>query len=546
MNIEIKYNDEIKSVEKGMTYYEVSKLFGMEKSALAVSINNQVESLHEVVNKSCEISFITNKEDDGSNIYKSGLKFLFEVALKTVFKGSKVYYEHSVPQGMLATVSETKMFTQEDLFTIRAEMKRLVEEDLVIKKLNIRKKEALEFYNKMKAFEKADNLISVIDSLVTIYELKGFYNYFYTEMPYSLGPINEYELVYLGNNKIIFLFPSKKTKFKVPEYVHYGNIISAFESNKKWLQKQNMAYINSINTCVSNGKIKDFIRANEIKLELNIAMVAKNIVDKGHIKFVLVAGPSSSGKTTTTKRLADCLEAMGYNAIKISSDDYFVDREDTPKDENGELDFESLNAIDLKYFNSDLKKLLNGEVINMPTYNFVLGKKEMSNKSTVLKDNSIILIEGLHSLNDMLLPEIDADIKYKIYLSPFIAMNIDRHNYVSTIDLRLIRRIVRDNRSRGYGIATTIQQWNLVRGGEEKHIFPYTHQADTIINTSIAYEIGVLKVFIEPLLLSVGINSKYYPEAQRLIRFLKQFFPIPGEYIPHNSILREFIGGSYD
>ena len=279
---------------------------------------------------------------------------------------------------------------------------------------------------------------------------------------------------------------------------------------------------------------------------LDIAKVVDEIINNHDIKFILVAGPSSSGKTTTNSKIASYLEALGYDAIKISLDDYFVNREDTPKDENGKYDFECLEAIDVKLFNEDLQRLLNGEEISLPIYNFISGKREYPKKYVKLKENSIFLIEGLHALNDKITEGIDNKYKYRIYLSPFIPINIDMHNYVSTLDLRLLRRIVRDNRTRGYDCLKTIDNWQSVRNGEEKYIFPYIHQADVIINTALAYEVGVLKVYVEPLLLSVGVDSEYYEEARRLIGFLKQFFPIPGEYVNDDSILREFIGGRYN
>ena len=234
---------------------------------------------------------------------------------------------------------------------------------------------------------------------------------------------------------------------------------------------------------------------------------------------------------------------MGINPIKISTDDYFVDREFTPKDEFGNYDFECLENVDVKLLNQHIIRLLNHEKVTLPRFNFITGKREQSNTIIELKENSIILIEGLHCLNDALLPAVSKDLKYKIYLSPFIPLNIDRHNYISTIDLRLIRRIVRDNRDRGSDVSATIKSWQVVRNGEEKYIFPFIEQADVILNTALAYELGVLKVYVEPLLHSVGIESPYYEEAKRLLNFLKQFFPIPGDYVNSTSILREFIGG---
>ena len=530
---------------RGTTFYEMSKDFPME-NIMAVKIDTAVYSLDTKVFEDAKPEFINTHDIIGNKIYKAGLKFLFEVALIETFPELEVSFEHSVPRGMLGVVEGNKIITQEDLQKIKHKMDEIVNENAIIQKLNISPKEAIKYYLQFKEYEKADNIQSITDRLATLYKLHKKLNYFYSIMPYSTGSINKYELVYLGKNRIVFIFPTVRSNGEVPEYVHYANIIDSFFKGKKWLENLHMPYISNLNKTIGNGKIKDFIKSNELMFSLDIAKVVDNIISNHDIKFILIAGPSSSGKTTTNSKIASYLEALGYDAIKISLDDYFVNREDTPKDENGKYDFECLEAIDVKLFNEDLQKLLNGEEISLPVYNFISGKREYPKNTVKLKENSIFLIEGLHALNDKITEGIDNKYKYRIYLSPFIPINIDMHNYVSTLDLRLLRRIVRDNRTRGYDCLKTIDNWQSVRNGEEKYIFPYIHQADVIINTALAYEVGVLKVYVEPLLLSVGVDSIYYEEARRLIGFLNQFFPIPGEYVTDDSILREFIGGKYN
>ena len=527
------------------TFYEMSKDFPME-NIMAVKIDNEVYSLDTKVFEDTKLEFINTNDIIGNKIYKAGLKFLFEVALIETFPELEVSFEHSVPRGMLGVVEGNKIITQDDLQKIKNRMDEIVKENAIIQKLNVSPKEAIKYYRHFKEYEKADNIQSITDRLATLYKLHKKLNYFYSIMPYSTGSINKYELVYLGKNRIVFIFPTVRSNGEVPEYVHYANIIDSFFKGKKWLENLHMPYISNLNKTIGNGKIKDFIKSNELMFSLDIAKVVDNIISNHDIKFILIAGPSSSGKTTTNSKIASYLEALGYDAIKISLDDYFVNREDTPKDENGKYDFECLEAIDVKLFNEDLQKLLNGEEISLPVYNFISGKREYPKNTVNLKENSIFLIEGLHALNDKITEGIDNKYKYRIYLSPFIPINIDMHNYVSTLDLRLLRRIVRDNRTRGYDCLKTIDNWQSVRNGEEKYIFPYIHQADVIINTALAYEVGVLKVYVEPLLLSVGVDSIYYEEARRLIGFLNQFFPIPGEYVTDDSILREFIGGKYN
>jgi len=539
-------NGEKKEFAKNTTYYKISKGFNLEKNILGVKIKNEIISLSDKAQEDANITFIDLNDLTGNKIYKSGLEFIFEVALKEIFPDADIIYQHSVPKGVLGEIESNHIITQEDLVKIKSVMARIIAEDKPFKKLNIKKKEAIAFYKKIGQFEKAENVQNISDKVVTLYELNGIYNYFYTDMPYSTGSITQYDIIYLGRNRLIFVIPSNRTNGILPEYIHYDNIINSFLVGKDWLETLDMKYVTSLNKNVCEGKIKNFIKSCELVFNMNIARIATDVTNNRNIKFILIAGPSSSGKTTTTKRLSSYLMAQGFDPIKISIDDYFLEREETPKDENGNYDFECLTAIDLDLFNSDLKRLLNNEEINMPTYNFVTGKKEFNDNYIKLKDNSIILIEGLHALNDELLPAIDKKYKFKIYLSPFIPLNIDRHNYISTIDLRLIRRIIRDNRTRGYGINKTIHVWQSVRNGEEKYIFPYIHQADVIINTALPYEIGVEKVYIEPLLRSINIESKYYEEAKRLLNFLKMFFTIPSEYVNNDSILREFIGGNDD
>lgn len=544
--ISITYNGEKKEFPKNSTYYEISRGFNLNNNILGVKIKNEIHSLCDKALIDTEVKFIDLKDLNGNKIYKSGLEFIFEVALKELFPNLEITYQHSVPKGVLGEIVGDHIITQEELGKIKNVMARIISEDKIFKKLNIKKKEAISYYEKVGQEEKAKNIQNISDKVVTLYELNGIYNYFYNDMPYSTGAITQYDIIYLGRNRLVFVIPSHRTNGILPEYVHYDNIINSFLVGKNWLNTLNMQYVTEINKTVSDGKIKDFIKSCELVFNMNIAKVATEVTNNRNIKFILIAGPSSSGKTTTTKRLSSYLIAQGYDPVSISIDDFFLEREESPKDENGNYDFECLTAVDLDLFNNTLKKLLNGEEVDIPTFNFLTGKKEFDDKKVKLKDNSIVLIEGLHAINDELLPSIDNNTKYKIYLSPFIPLNIDKHNYISTLDLRLIRRIIRDNRTRNYNINKTIHTWQSVRNGEEKYIFPYIHQADVIINTALPYEVGVEKVYIEPLLRSIDVESDYYEEARRLLNFLKMFYPIPSEYVNNDSILREFIGGNND
>ncbi len=544
-NVFVTFEGNTYEFSKGTSFYEISKASKLS-NIMGFKIKNEVFSLDEKANRDVSVEFINTSDIIGNKIYKSGLKFLFQVALQEVFPSLDISYEHSVPRGMLGCVYGDKILTNDDISKIKGKMVEIIESKDRIYRLNILPKEAISFYKKRKEYEKADNIQNINDKVVNLYKLRNKLNYFYSLMPYNTSLLDKFELVYLGNNKIVFLFPTVKSNGNVPEYVHYDNILDSFYEGKAWLNSLHMPYVTQLNKTVSNGRIRNFINSCELKFYLNITNVINEIVSKKDIKFIMVAGPSSSGKTTTTKRLSSCMDALGYNTIYIGLDDYFLDKALTPKDENGDYDFESIRAINVERFNNDLTSLLNGEEVNLPKYNFLTGKSEMSKNKVKMEDNTVFLIEGLHALNDELCENISNKYKYRIYLSPFIPLSIDRHNYVSTLDLRLLRRIVRDNRTRGYSVVDTIDSWQKVRSGEEKYIFPFIHQADTIINTALPYELGVLKVYVEPLLLSVSVDSLYYEEARRLVDFLKQFFVIPSEYVNDESILREFIGGKYN
>ncbi len=541
----IKINFEHKKieVEKNTTYYEISKYSKLKDTVLAVKKNNELFPLTARAIENESIEFIDSSSIEGAKIYKAAVKFILEVAIKTVFPSSDIHYLHSVPGGMLGEIKYDKILTTEDISRIKREMANIIDEDLEFKKFNILKKEAVDFYEATSYYEKAIN-VKTCDDIVTIYKLKDYLNYFYVPMPYKTKYIKQFELKYLGNNRLVILYPSNLTEGRLPEYVHHENIINAYYDGKSWLKKLNTPYVGDLNNLISNREVKGFIESCELHFTDEIKKASDKIIRNNDKKFVMIAGPSSSGKTTTTRVLGAYLRSKGYDPICLSTDDYFVERIDTPKDEYGNYDFECLNAIDTKTFNEDLMKLLKGEEVNIPTYNFVTGKREYHSHYIKLEENSIILIEGLHSLNDDLTPGIPDRYKYKIYLSPFIPLNIDRHNYISTLDLRLIRRIIRDNRTRGYTVSEVIEKWQSVRNGEEKYIFPFTHQADTIINTALPYELGVLKVYAEPLLLSIDTDSKYYEEARRLLKFLRSFYSITSEYVSKSSILREFIGGN--
>lgn len=514
-----------------------------EYKIIGAKIQNEIVDFNMPLNKDTNITLFDIEDLDGYKMTQGGLKFVLEVALKENFgDGVEVNYNHSIGNGIHTTIKNIDHFSKSDVAKLKKCMDKLIEEDIKIEKLNILSKEVSNFFSRNKLNEKASNVHNLYNNIINLYKLKKYYNYFYVLMPYSTSYLNDFELVYIDDKELALVLPTNHT-FNLVEYKNYDGITKCFKDTFNILDKYNLRYISDINAAVSKGYSKEIIKLFETYFNNQIYECAKKIINNKS-KYVLIAGPSSSGKTTTSKKIYLNLKSLGREAFLISTDDYFVNLEDTPKKEDGTYDFESIKSVDIEKLNQDIKDLSEGKEVLLPIYNFKTGKREYSNKPIKLKKDPIILIEGIHSLNDELTPYIGKDEKYKIYLSPFMGIKIDRHNYLSTTDLRLIRRIIRDNNNRATNVDKTIELWKSVRDGEERNIFPYIKQANLIINTALPYELGVLRVFAIPLLYSVDNNSPYIEEARRLLRYLEYIYPISSEYVVDDSIIREFIGGS--
>lgn len=476
---------------------------------------------------------MSNKE------YAAGLKFLLYVAVKDLFDG-EVFFHHSLDKGIYTTIECKEIIDKEKLLNIKNYMKKLVDKNIPIVKRIVKKEDAYKYYKEKNALEKMTNVLNISNITVSLFELNGKYNYFYTHsMVKSTGELKLFDLYFIEDNKFILVLPTNDEII----FNFRNKIYESFREYDSWLKRVDINYVMDLNKLIADGKIKDFIRKNDIMIERNLEGIAEDIVSKNK-RIVLLAGPSSSGKTTTSKKLSLYLSSLGVNAIPISLDDFFLNRNETPVDEYGNKDYESINALDLKLFNKVLTDLMSGNKTYLPSYNFITGEKEMSTTPIVLNANDCLVIEGLHGLNPNLISSEYQNLIYKIYISPLTPLNVDRHNYVSTTENRLLRRIIRDFRTRGKSGEDSLASWESVRRGEETYIFPYTDSADAIINTAYTYEIGVLKVYVEPILYSIDINSKYYNEARRIIDHLKTFYPIPSEYVSEDNLLREFIGGS--
>ena len=535
-------NNQTKTFPKNTTYKEISETFPDAPEIIGISVNNRITSLADKCDHDVNIRFLKVNDTDGNRIYVAGLKMVFEYALKKCFPSASVEYSYNIPCGIVANIKGIELLNS-DIYTLKRAMLDIVDEDRPIEKLIIKGQDGITYYDKLGNKVKSDNIQNIMDLTVTLYRLDNIVNYYYYEMPYSTGVVNKYEIKYLSDNKILISYPMEYYDGNIPEYRNYEGIMKSYEEGASWLNTMKVPYINDINREIYKGKITNFVKSTELNFNLSINEAAKEIVASDKIKYVLIAGPSSSGKTTVTKRIASYFEIYGKHTVVISIDDYFKERNETPKDAEGNKDYECVEAIDVEYLRNDVKRLLRGEEIYMPSFNFITGHKEVSSKKIKLQKDSIILFEGLHALNPSVLDFLPDEEKYKIYVSPFIPLRLDEHNYISLNDLRLIRRMVRDFRTRGASVNDTLAYWQKVRAGEEKYIIPYISSANRIINTSLPYEVGVLKILVEPLLYSVTKDEPYYNEARRLLNFLKQFFTINTEYVPKVSILREFIGG---
>ncbi|HPF82818.1 MAG TPA: nucleoside kinase [Bacilli bacterium] len=512
---------------------------------LIAQVDNHVDNLSKVIDKKCNVEFYDRSSILGNSVYASSIQYILILAIRRLLgKDVDVKIEHSIDKGIYCELFNHKL-DKVILNNIEKEMKNIIKEDLPFTRVSVDRLEAMKYFKHEKQMDKVNVLKYISNSYVNLYRLDDMYDYFYTELANSTKEIDSFKLTFLKGDGFVLSYPNIYNPECTLEYVHHKLIFDKFLEYTNWGEKIGITNASDLNEIVSLGNYNEIIRLAEASFENQLVTVSSMINNnRKNIKVVLIAGPSSSGKTTTSKKLAVYLQTYGFRTHSISVDDYFLDRKDSPKLSNGEYDFESLKAIDLNLFNKQLTKLLDGEKVLLPQYNFVLGKKEFKNKWLEIKDNDIIIIEGLHALNDELTMAIERKNKFYIYISPLTQLNIDNHSRIHTSDTRRLRRIIRDNKTRGHLASDTLNMWKNIREGEEKYIFPYQDDADVVINTALVYELGVLKTYAEPLLFSVKEDDPCYPEAIRLINFLRNFLSIPSDEVPKDSILREFIGGS--
>ncbi len=545
-SLEVTINGKKYKVNKEITLEEIATQFknDFKYPILLAKVGNQLKELNYKVEENCNIEFLDLTSREGNRTHISGLTYILIYAIKKLYgKKANAIVQHSLDKGIY--IETTFKLTANKLKDIKEEMQHVISADMPITRMTIDRIEAIEYFEQLNDKAKAGVLKYNTNTYITLYRLGNYYNYFYNPMPLSTGKLKAFDLTYVKDNGFVLRFPTVYIPNKIKEYESHPGMFKVFQDYRDWAKIINVKNSVDLNRIVSSGKIGDLIKIDETIQSSRLLQLAREIsLKKDKIKMVLLAGPSSSGKTTTSKKLCMYLKTFGLNPKVLSMDDYFVEREETRKDKDGKYDYECLEAIDIKLFNNQIGNLLKQHEVTVPTYNFVTGSKEYKNKMK-LSEGDIIVVEGIHALDTKILTNIPRENKYKIYISPLTELNMDDHNRISTTDNRLLRRIIRDNRTRNYPVEKTLAAWDSVRRGEEKYIFPFQDECDCTINSALIYEIGVLKTYVEPLLYSVSSNSPYYEEAKRLIDFLRLFLPIPSDDIPTESILREFIGNGY-
>lgn len=541
--LKVNINNSIVEIDYGTTLETISKNYqnNYKYEIILAKVDGIYKELTDTVTKECNIEFFDLTNRGANQVYLNGLVYLTIYAFKSLFgKNSNIKVNHSLDKGLY--IEPTIKITEQDIKQLEIKMKELVEKNLPITRITVSRLEAMDYFKNIGDITKSEIMKYITSTHLTLYKLDNEYNYFYSLMPISTKVLSHFELTYFNEEGFILRFPTIYMKDGIKEYEHRENIYNLFKESRTWAKNLELENVVDLNKRVSNSNIEELIKIDELMKNNGLMELAKKIISHQEAKIVLIAGPSSTGKTTTTNKLMLCLKSLGKTPKMLSMDDFFVDRCDTPIDEEGNPDFERLETVDLKLFEDTIEKLLSKEETIIPTFNFILGEKEYKQKMK-MNDDDILLIEGIHALNPKVLEHIPKEKKITIYLSALTELNIDNHVRVSTTDNRLLRRIVRDNRTRGNKVEDTLKSWAKVREGEEKYIFPYQDEADYTFNTAMIYELGVLKTFVEPLLYSVEPTSTYYNEAVRLINFLRLFLPISSESIPSDSILREFIGG---
>lgn len=514
-------------------YYEDDIILGI--------VNGRLRELNKKIKSDCELSFVTTADRDGRRTYRRSVVLLLQRAIYDVYGSmTQLHVMHSLGEGYYCQLE--KSVTEHDIDRIVCSMYSFVEKDLPITKHSAKTQYAEQLFKEKGQHDKERLLHYRRSSRVNLYELDGVVDYFYGFMAPSTGMLKYFDIVPYESG-FVLLFPGANSR-SVEPLVTSNKLFHTLDDSREWSKMLGIGTIGSLNDAIAAGRGQEIMLLQEALMEQKIGNLAAQIASDDKKKFIMIAGPSSSGKTSFANRLSIQLIAKGRKPHPLSLDDYYVDREFCPKNPDGSFDFECLESIDIKLFNEDMNRLLKGEAVDMPSFNFKTGKREYRGRKLTLGADDILVIEGIHGLNDRLSQLIPPEHKFKIYISALTQLNIDEHNPLSTTDERLIRRIVRDARTRGTNAMETIAMWPSVRKGERENIFPFQEQADVMFNSALVYELAVLKVYAEPLLFGIERDCPEYLEAKRLLKLLDYFLPMPADGIPNNSLLREFVGGS--
>ena len=544
---QVKIHDEIRQYEAGTTYLEIAKEYQKEYShdIVLVTVDGKLQELHKKVNRDCTLNFETTACDSGHKTYKRSMSLLLVKAIYDVAEHEnvdKVRIHYSVSKGYYCTIEGNVVLDQQFLDQVEARMHQMVEADLPINKKSVNTDDAIATFARYGMHDKEKLFAYRRVSKVNIYSINEFEDYYYGYMVPSTGYLKYFKL-YLYDDGFVLQMPEQKEPEIVPLFEPQNKLFHVLKESTSWGDMQGIETVGALNDRITKGDVRETVLVQEALQEKKIAEIAATIAARPELKFILIAGPSSSGKTTFSHRLSVQLRACGLVPHPIAVDNYVVEREENPVDENGDFDFECLEAVDVELFNRQLGDLLAGKEVVLPRFNFVTGHKEYGPDVKKLGKNDVLVIEGIHCLNPKLTQSLPDENKFKIYISALTQLNIDEHNRIPTTDGRLLRRIVRDARTRGASVARTINMWPSVRKGEEKNIFPYQEEADVMFNSALIYELAVLKPYVEALLFGVDRKAPEYVEAKRLLKFLDYFVGIGSENVPTNSLLREFIGG---
>jgi uridine kinase len=546
--VKVKISGNEYEYPSGITLLDISKDFQKDYGSqiILAFVNDKLRELFKRVNDNCSIRFVTVSEDAGSKTYQRGMVLVMLKAIYSEFgheNVEKVSVEYSISNGLYCDYKGSLPMTEERILAIKNRMTELIRKDIPFMKRSVGTDDAIELFRRYRMYDKEKLFRYRRVSKANIYSLDGFEDYYYGYMPPSTGMLKYFDVLRYEDG-LLLLLPNKKNPTVVEPFVNQPKLYGTLREANQWAQMMEIPNVGALNDVISQGGLNELILVQEALQEKKISDIAEKIKQAGGKKFIMIAGPSSSGKTTFSHRLSIQLKAHGLKPHPIAVDNYFVEREKTPKDAEGKYNFEALEAIDIEQFNKDMTELMEGKTVELPVFNFVSGKREYKGDYLTLGTDDILVIEGIHGLNDALSYSLPRESKFKIYISALTQLNIDEHNRIPTTDGRLLRRMVRDARTRGASAQRTISMWPSVRRGEDENIFPFQEDADVMFNSALIYELAVLKQYAEPILFGIDRNCPEYVEAKRLLKFLDYFIGAPSETVPKNSILKEFVGGS--